>query len=109
MIHPLHDIRARKNRRNKKQKHSHSRTELFDKAIILLGVVNIIATLPQVIQIWASQDAGGISLISWGYYSFFAAMLLIYGILHRDKPIIVNYTGGTILFSLVWLGAFIYQ
>lgn len=82
---------------------------IFDKLIIVLGVINIIATFPQVIQIWVYQDAGGISLLSWGYYSFFAAMLLIYGIIHRDVPIIVNYVGGTILFSLVWLGAFIYQ
>ena len=81
----------------------------MDKLIIILGVVNIIATLPQVLLIWTEKSADGISVLSWGYYTFFAAMLLVYGILHREKPIIVNYTGGTILYGLVLIGAILYK
>lgn len=108
MIHSPHHVRKGAHRSTKRSTSS-ARVAFFDKIIILLGICNIIATLPQVIQIWVSQDASGISLVSWGYYSFFACMLLIYGIIHKEKPIIINYTGGTILFTLVWLGAFIYR
>lgn len=73
-----------------------------------MGVVNLFATLPQVLEIWVGKNATGVSSFSWGYYSFFSTVLLLYGIVHREKPIIVTYTGAVILYSAIFVGSLFY-
>lgn len=111
MTLPHHDISIRKRIHKKKQKYPHPNPAIasFDRFIIILGFVNIIATLPQVLQVWLYEDSSGISIMSWAYYSFFAFMLLGYGIIHREKPIIINYAGGSVLYTLVLIGAVMHR
>lgn len=80
----------------------------LDRSVAILGVGNFFATLPQVYVIWESQDAGSVSPISWGYYTLFASVLLTYGVVHREKPIIITYACSTIVHAVVTIGAIIY-
>lgn len=80
----------------------------LDNLVIWLGIGNIIATLPQVIQIFANEDASGVSSISWGYYTVFYTVLVIYGIVYKAKPLIITYSGGVILFAIIFVGSLIY-
>jgi len=56
----------------------------------------------------ANQDASGVSAFSWTGFTLLAVIWLIYGIAHKEKPLIVMYTGLIIFDGLVALGAFIY-
>ena len=80
----------------------------FDRLVIFLGVFNVFATLPQVIEIWAGKDASGVSVYSWAYYTFFAFILLVYGFIHKETPIIATYLGSVILYAIITWGAIIY-
>lgn len=80
----------------------------FDKFIILAGVLTVVATVPQVIEIWTNKGADGVSSISWGYYVFYSASFTIYGFLHKEFPIIFNYSIATVLYVLVFVGSLIY-
>lgn len=77
----------------------------FDKFIALLGIVNVAATIPQITQIWSTGDGSGVSLFTWSYYVFFTAVLLGYAIAIKSKPLIIMYTGNTIVYSVVLISA----
>ncbi|MBL8159089.1 hypothetical protein JNJ66_01395 [Candidatus Saccharibacteria bacterium] len=111
MSHPHHHqaLRRRRTARRAKKTASGRGLALLDKAIIVLGLLNTVATLPQVLQIWIGRDASGVSLFSWAYYVVFAVLLLIYGIAHREKPIIVTYSGGVVCYSLIVVGIVLYS
>jgi uncharacterized protein with PQ loop repeat len=110
MVHPHHDISIRKRIHTKKQKYPHPNKAiaLLDRFIIALGLFNVIATMPQLLEIWISKDASGVSAITWVYYTFFSAMLFVYGLVHKEKPIIINYSVVVIMYLGIAIGAIIY-
>jgi uncharacterized protein with PQ loop repeat len=110
MTHPFHhqNLRKRSNAKNSRGKQGVFITR-FDKIIIVVGVLNAVATVPQVLQIWITQDAGGVSLFSWSYYLFGSIMFLIYGLLHKAIPIVTNYGIAIVLYALIVLGTILYQ
>lgn len=73
----------------------------FDKLIVILGLVNVLATLPQLYEMWSAQDAGGVSILTWTYYVIFTAILLVYAVSIKAKPMIIMYSGNTIVYTLV--------
>ncbi len=79
----------------------------FDKLIVILGLVNVAATVPQLYEMWNTRDAGGVSILTWAYYVVFTAILLVYAILIKSKPMTIMYTGNTIVYSLVLASAII--
>ena len=73
-----------------------------------MAFVMPIFTLTQVFKIWFYQDAAGVSLIAWSAYFFMTVVWLAYGILHKEKPIIIsNGIAMVINFSVV-LGTIFY-
>ena len=110
MIHPFHHISVRKRIHTKKEKYPHSDKSIamFDRFIIALGIFNIFATLPQLLEIWINKDATGVSFVTWAYYTFFSAMFIVYGVLHKEKPIIVNYSLVVVLYLGITIGALLY-
>ena len=79
----------------------------FDKLIVILGLINVIATIPQVIEIWSSPNAKAVSVISWSYYVFFTGTLLVYAISIKSKPMIISYSANTIMYTVVLVSAII--
>ena len=51
-------------------------------------VAGPLMTLPQVYAIWVEQSTD-VSVISWSAYLLIAVVWLIYGVKHRQKPIII--------------------
>lgn len=79
----------------------------FDKVIVILGLVNVVATLPQIIEMWQNNSSEGVSILTWSYYVLFTAILLIYSIIIKAKPMIIMYSGNTIVYTAVLVGAII--
>ncbi len=91
--------------RNKKK----SKFEIFlNKIIYLVGILGPIMTLPQVLKIFLDKNAAGVSAISWGFYFLFSGIWLMYGIVNKEKPIIVTYSFWVLFDLLVFIGALIY-
>lgn len=82
--------------------------KLMDKLIYVVIIFGPLFTIPQIYQIFSSQDASGVSLVSWGAYCVGASFWLGYGILHREKPIILTNILLIFMNLFVLLGAFIY-
>ena len=81
---------------------------LLDLTVTWLGVGMTFATIPQAYIIFANKNADGISTISWAYYVLFYVVLLIYGFVHKETPIIITYIGCVILYSMILIGSIIY-
>jgi len=81
----------------------------LDTIIYAAGIAGPIITIPQIWQIWHHQNASGVSLTSWTGYLFIAVIWLFYGIVHKEKPIIVMYVANIIVQFFVVLGIIIYK
>ncbi len=70
-----------------------SRTKLkhfMDTVIYIVAVLGPLIAIPQVLKIWHVKDATGVSLITWLGYLAGGFFWLTYGLLHREKPIIIT-------------------
>jgi len=81
----------------------------FDQIIVILGIVNVVATIPQLLDIWTNKSGAGVSIITWTYYVVFTAILLIYSFKIKSKPMIIMYSGNTLIYTLVLFSAIIYR
>jgi uncharacterized protein with PQ loop repeat len=73
-----------------------------------LSVFTLVMTVPQVVVIWASRQAAGVSLLSWGAYWLSALVWLWYGVRKRDRNIYLPCVGWLLLDSAVIAGALVY-
>lgn len=97
--HGLHHYQKRKTGKSRK---------IIDRLIYVIGILGPILTIPQVTKIWIEQNSTGVSAISWSAYLVFAIFWVIYGILHREKPIIFTYSIWIFLDILIVVGTLIY-
>ncbi|MDO8591358.1 MAG: SemiSWEET family transporter [bacterium] len=62
----------------------------FEKFMLVFATIEPLATIPQIYQIWFSEDSSGVSLATWIFYTITSCIWLVYGIMRKDKPIIVS-------------------
>ena len=110
MTNPLHHISLRQRIHQKNQAYPSKKRflRLLDYWIFILGPISSLAVLPQVIQIWSEENAGSVSLLTWGVFALWSLTMLIYGIAHKATPIIAAYLVGTFLNFAVVVGIIIY-
>ncbi|HLC67342.1 MAG TPA: SemiSWEET family transporter [archaeon] len=82
--------------------------KFLDKIIYIIVFIGPVMTVPQVIDIWMGKNAAGVSIISWGAYTATSLFWLVYGIAHKDKPIIISSIAWAVLEILIVIGALVY-
>lgn len=88
--------------------HPNKWKRIMDKAIFVVGAVGPVMTIPQLAKIWLEKNAVGVSALSWGAYLITAIFWLMYGIMHKEKPIIFTYSIWIVLEALIVVGTLIY-
>lgn len=68
-----------------------SKIYLLDRATLIAGIIGPVMTIPQLYQIYFFHSAAGVSVISWMAFGILDIPFLIYGIVHKDKPIVITY------------------
>jgi uncharacterized protein with PQ loop repeat len=81
---------------------------MMRRLLASMSFFTLVMTIPQVVTIWASRRAAGVSLVSWGAYLISAGFWLCYGIKKRDKNIYLPCIGWITLDSAVILGVLFY-
>lgn len=81
----------------------------LDKAVLGIGILAPLGTLPQIIKIWVHQNVTGLSVITWISFLFGAIILLFYSIVHREKPLIVMYSCLILVHLTVIIGILLYS
>jgi uncharacterized protein with PQ loop repeat len=82
--------------------------KIYDKIIYIVVIIGPIMNLPQLFRIWITKNATGVSFVSWMGFSIISVVWLGYGILHRDKPILLMNFALMIIQALIAIGTFIY-
>ncbi len=80
----------------------------IDRLIYVVVILCPIMNLPQLLKIWILKDASGVSLISWVSFSVFSFAWLVYGISHKDKPIVFMNFALMIMQVFIAVGTFLY-
>ncbi len=73
-----------------------------------LSVFTMLMTIPQVLTIWVSRRAAGVSILSWSAYLVSAVVWLWYGLQKHDKNIYLPCIGWILLDSAVIVGVLFY-
>ncbi len=82
--------------------------KLSEKMALFAGVLQPMMTIPQVYKIYSTQDASGVSLITWVGYALLGLVFLVYGIMHDLKPIWITQIIWFSLQVLVVIGILMY-
>mgnify|MGYP001575541026 CR=1 len=83
--------------------------DYIDSAMSVIAIVSPLTIIPQITQIYQTKDVEGISLTTWIFSFLTSITWIIYGLHHKDKPIIFNSIMGTVFCFLIALGVLIYQ
>ena len=81
----------------------------IDWLMWLAGLVGPISTIPQIYVIYANQSATDISLLSWLMYTATTMIFLLYSIIHKLRPLIINSVLWMIANVAVRVGIIIYE
>jgi len=81
----------------------------LEKILRVLSVVTMVLTIPQVLTIWVSHNASGVSLTSWSAYLASACLWFVYGFQKHDKTIYVACIGWVILDAAIVVGVVLYS
>ena len=80
----------------------------LDKLIYFVAIAGPLAILPQIFKIWQSKTAAGVSSFYWIFFLFTSLVWLIYGFVHKEKPIIFANLLYLILGFIVLVGIWMY-
>lgn len=83
--------------------------KFFDRSIIFVGMISPIMTVPQVWKVWEDQSTVGLVLAPWITYLCVTSFWLAYGILHRERPIILINTTWIFVHIAMLVGMYMYS
>jgi uncharacterized protein with PQ loop repeat len=106
----LHHIHNRKisNSSLRKYPSKNKYIKFLDKIILAIAVIGPALTIPQIFRIFYYQNATGVSIITWSLYVLFDIPWIVYGVIHKEKPIIIAYAFWVLTGLIVVLGILMY-
>jgi uncharacterized protein with PQ loop repeat len=86
-----HHLRKRILKNKDSFPHKDKYKRFLDHIIYAIGVAGPLFTIPQLLKVYIDRSATDVSLISWTGFLIIAIVWLLYGIAHKEWPIIVTY------------------
>ncbi|MEP7270288.1 MAG: SemiSWEET family transporter [Acidobacteriota bacterium] len=84
--------------------------KVMDKLIYLIAALGPLSSLPQIIEIWfVDKSAVGVSFSTWLLFLLMSVAWLIYGIMQRDRPLIISNALWIVTDAIVIAGAYYYD
>lgn len=62
----------------------------IDALAYIVSFLSLLFTLDQVRIIWIEHNANGVSLLSWIFYTVSAFVWLCYGVIHKDRVLMIT-------------------
>jgi len=111
MQNALHHISKRKRVSNKLDEYPSKRfwIRLLDRLLVIIAVIGPLMGISQLWDIFYLKDVAGLSLISWASWTFFNLFWILYGFIHKEKPIIITYLLWFLLNLSIVIGILLYS
>lgn len=92
-LHPSEHI----HRRKAKEPYPHPKkwVRFLDKTVLAAAILGPLTTIPQIYDIYVFKEVAGLSLLTWNFWQALSIPWLLYGIIHKEAPIIVS--------SILWI------
>jgi MtN3 and saliva related transmembrane protein len=82
----------------------------IDRLVNVIAVVGPLTSVPQIAEIWfIDKSAVGVSLVTWSLFLLMACIWLLYGIVHKARPIIISNSLWILAQAIIVLGALYYD
>lgn len=91
-----------------KYPHPDPKIRFLDNVVMCFAIIMPLTSIPQIYKIWFLQNALGVSLLTWSLFFIMAIPMLIYGIVHKEKVLIVLNALWLIMYGFVITGTIIY-
>jgi MtN3 and saliva related transmembrane protein len=111
MHSPLHHFHLRRRARLLRDPypHYHPSVRMLDNIVLIAGILGPLLTLPQIYKIYVFKEVAGLSFISWFMYAVFNIPWVVYGVVHKAKPILYSQIGWMLTNAFVALGILLYS
>lgn len=63
---------------------------MLDKSMLAIGLIAPIMTVPQLVDVVVHHSVHGVSITTWGAYAIVSSLWALYGVIHKDKPILIT-------------------
>ena len=83
--------------------------QALDKVMVVVAIVGPLATLPQVFQVFSTRDVEGLSMTTWLAWVLLSVIWALYGLVHKEMPIVVSNIIYVILQGAVVLAIVMYN
>jgi uncharacterized protein with PQ loop repeat len=82
----------------------------FDRFMIFAGLVSPLATIPQVIKLYATHTelAEGQSLTTWALYTIISSLWVVYGVINQQLAVLVGNALGAFIYAVMAIGILIH-
>ena len=84
------------------------RLRALDRVVLTAGVIGPLTTIPQILKIYTTHDASGVSLLTWLLPAILDIPWIVYGFAHRERPIVITYSLWLVANLVVALGVVLY-
>ena len=81
---------------------------LLDKTVYAAGFISLAMMFPQLKLIYTEKIATGLEPMTWQTLSLMDIPWIIYGFVHKEKPLVFIYTSWFIINALIFIGAVLY-
>ena len=82
----------------------------FDRFMVFAGLVSPLATIPQVIKLYATHTelAEGQSLTTWALYTIISMLWVAYGVINQQLAVLVGNALGAVIYAVMAIGILIH-
>mgnify|MGYP001158183971 CR=1 FL=1 len=102
------DIRKRVHKKYEQFPHPKKFIRVVDSSVVVVGIISQIFTIPQITIIWINKDAADLSIITWVTWFLYVLVLLLYGVVHKSRSIIITYVLWVLLYIPIIIGIILY-
>ena len=87
-----HVLKRHKHTKEKKSPFGHriALENIMDKLVYVSALFGVFANIPQLATIWIDKNVAGVSVVTWLGFLVGSFFWLCYGIVHREKPIMIT-------------------
>jgi uncharacterized protein with PQ loop repeat len=82
---------------------------VVDAFAYFFGIITPLFSIPQLYEIWHYKTAESVSLASWGAFTIASVFWVFYGLVHKEKPIIISQILWFVLQLFIVIGILMYR
>lgn len=105
----VHNIHGQHQKLRKQHIHNSFGKKVVDRAVFAAGILGPIMTIPQLLLVYIKKNASSVSITTWTGYLLAAIIWFIYGVVHKEKPIILTYAIWILVDIAIVIGVILYD